>query len=340
MSALTVLTIGPVATLQDQGRPGYLDRGLSTGGAADRLALAEGAALLGQVPACAALEMGGMGGTFQADGPLDIALTGAPMSALLNDSPLAWNASHHMQSGDRLTLGGAKTGVYGYLHLSGGIDVPAALGSRSGHLNADLGGIITSGDLLPAGHAGGARAGLELDAEPRFDGGPIRMLPGMQTPLFAPEVLDRFCATGFKRGGRANRMGVEMLSDGDGFAADGQLNILSEVIVPGDIQMTGTGQPYVLLPDCQTTGGYPRIGTVIPADLPRIAQAAAGTTLTFRFVTLAEAMEAETSYRRLLERLPTLPKPRLRNPADIHDLLSYELISGAVSAFAEPGDPT
>ncbi|MEM9755757.1 MAG: urea amidolyase, partial [Pseudomonadota bacterium] len=89
--SLEVLSAGPSLTIQDGGRPGHLQIGLSRGGAMDRRALAEGAALLGQSAGCAALEMAGMGGVFEATEPLRIALTGAPMRASLNGQPLRWS---------------------------------------------------------------------------------------------------------------------------------------------------------------------------------------------------------------------------------------------------------
>ncbi len=335
MSRLIVHRVSPIASLQDMGRPGYLKQGLSRGGAADRQALAEGAALLGQSPEFAALEMAGTGGEFEATGNMRIALTGAPMAATLDGAVLAWNASHALVKGQRLLLGAARAGVYGYLHFGGGIDAPEFLGSRSAHLLAGIGRTIQTGDHLKCGPDRGEITGLGLTASDRFHGGPVRVVPSVQTDLFAPDVLQRFQTTRFTRGPRANRMGVEMLSNGGGFTADGQLNILSEVIVPGDIQMTGDGLPFVLLPECQTTGGYPRIATVIPCDLGLVAQAPAGAAITFEFITLDQALAAQTRYEMTLKGLKNACQPLIRDVADMGDLLSYQLISGAISAHDE-----
>ncbi|MDE4135091.1 urea amidolyase [Phaeobacter sp. QD34_3] len=336
MSGLKVLKIGPAASVQDQGRPGLLDQGVSRGGAADLLALAEGAALLRQDPNLAALEMGGMGGTFEATGPLRIALTGAPMMAALDGSALAWNASHRMEAGQRLEIGAARRGVYGYLHLGGGISTEPVLCARATHVAAGLGRLVAPGDRLPAGRDAGGDTGMTLACEDRFGGGELRIVESFQSALFSPEVRARFAETEFRRGSRANRMGVEMLSEGAGFAAAGQLNILSEVIVPGDVQMTGDGKPFVLLREAQTTGGYPRIGTVLPCDLPKVAQAQAGAQLRFRWVTLEEGLSLQAKHEKALHALPGTCHPLLRHPGDISDLLSYQLVSGAVSAMADP----
>ncbi|MFT7595661.1 MAG: biotin-dependent carboxylase-like uncharacterized protein [Paracoccaceae bacterium] len=338
MTGLIVLRIGPACTLQDLGRPGLLEQGLSCGGAADPQAQAEGAALLRQSPRLASLEMAGMGGEFEASGDIRIALTGAPMTVAIDGAAVAWSASHAMQKGQRLSIGAVRSGAYGYLHLGGGIDAPDLLGSRSTHLLAGLGGMVQAGDTLTAGADKSKVTGLVVQASGRFAGGTARIVPSVQTALFASDVLARFEATEFTRGARANRMGAQMMSAGDGFAAQGQLNILSEVIVPGDIQMTGDGKPFVLLPECQTTGGYPRIGTVIPCDLPIVAQAPAGAPLRFTFVTLDQGLAAQVRHQAILKSLPKACHPLVRDVADMSDLLSYQLISGMISAYTDPGD--
>ena len=161
-------------------------------------------------------------------------------------------------------------------------------------------------------------------------------MPSIQTDRFDAETIDRFIETSFTRDARANRRGVRMDQPGAGFFASDQLSILSEVITVGDIQITGDGAPFVLLCECQTTGGYPRIGTVIPADLPRVAQAATGANIRFEFITLEQAMAVEQRAAADLKALPGKRYPLVRDPANIRDLLSYQLVSGAVSATANP----
>ena len=324
---LIVHRAGPALTLQDRGRPGWIAYGLSRGGAMDRLALAEGEALLGQKDAVA-LEMAGMGGLFEADVDLRIALTGAPMRARIDGVPVLWHASHLLPRGARLDIGPATSGVYRYLHVAGGFDAPRTLGAGSAHLTAGLGAVIEAGARLPVGDDKGGETARKLPVADRFGGGALRVVESLQTGFFPPDQLARFAAEGFTRDTRANRMGIRLNPDGDGYGADGALSVVSEVISPGDIQMTGDGAPFVLMAECQTTGGYPRLATVIPADLPRIAQAPAGARLTFRFVTLDEALSAETAFRKHLAELPRLAKPIIRDPADVPDLLSHKLVSG------------
>ncbi len=329
---LIIHRAGPSMTVQDMGRAGYLSFGLSHGGAADKHALHEGAALLAQDPALAAVEMAGMGGEFEAGTDLRIALTGAPMRASIDGAAVVWNASHLLPKGARLSIGGADAGVYGYLHVGGGIDTPERLGARSVHLAAGLGAALAAGETLEVGADTGAEASsMCLPRDGRFDGGYVRLVSSLQTNFFARCELDRFEAMTFHRDARGNRMGVRILPEGEGFQSDAGLSVLSEVIVPGDVQITGDGTPFVLLSECQTTGGYPRIGSVLPADLPRVAQARPGAALRFGFVTLEEAVAIDARMRAHLEGLRQMVRPLVRDPADIRDLLSYQLISGATA---------
>ena len=331
-AALKVIQAGPSVLIQDMGRSGYLGVGLSQGGAADRLALYEGAALLGQDAGCAVLELGGFGGVFEATSRLRFALTGAPMQADIDGQPVIMNVSHELLPGQRLSIGAARVGVYGYLHLGGGLNTPQALGSRSAHLGAGIGKPVVAGDVLEVGpDAKPEQTGFVLDIADRFGGGTIRMVESAQTRQFAGAELKRFQTVAFRRDPRGNRQGVRLAADAAPFAVEAGLKILSEVIVPGDIQITGDGAPYVLLCECQTTGGYPRIGTVIPEDLPRVAQAAPGTVLQFELIGLDAALKAHKTARDDIAGLARRVRPLIRDPHDIPDLLSYQLISGATA---------
>jgi len=331
--ALIVHRAGPGVTLQDQGRPGYLGFGLSRGGAADRLALAEGAALLGQGDDLAVIEMAGLGGEFEAGSDMRIALTGAPMRASIAGTRIAWNASHALRQGARLSIGGAEQGSYGYLHIGGGVDVAAQLGARGAHLAAGVGHAVRAGDDLPLGEdPKPGEVGQGITHLPRFDGGTVRVVPSLQTDFFGPDQIAGFEATDFHRDTRGSRMGVRLIAEAaDPLHSDAGLSVLSEVVVPGDIQITGDGTPFVLLSECQTTGGYPRICSVLPCDLPIVAQAQPGATLRFAFVALQDAVEAERRAAAHRAGLRDGLWPLVRDPHDIADLLSYQLIGGVTA---------
>ncbi len=330
--ALVVHRAGPGVTVQDMGRPGHLSNGLSRGGAADRLALAEGAAILRQDESLAALEMATMGGEFEATEDMRFALTGAPMRASIDGTRIAWNASHILATGARLSIGAADQGSYGYLHLGGGIATKTMLGSRSVHLAGGVGEPVQLGSSLTIGaDPKSSDAGQILDTSPRFDGGTVRVIPGPQTGFFSDSERARFEAMQFRRDTRGNRMGVRLLCDGDGFHSEAGLSVLSEVIVPGDIQITGDGSPFILLGECQTTGGYPRIGSVLPCDLPIVAQARPNDLIRCRFVSLEDAVEAERREATFRKGLRNRLRPLVRDPHRIPDLLSYQLISGVTA---------
>ena len=335
---LIVQSIGPAAAIQDLGRPGFMSVGLTRGGASDPTALHEGAALLRQAPSSAVLEMAGMGGVFEASTKIRIALTGAVMDASIDGVSVQWNASHSVSAGSILKIGAMRQGNFGYLHVGGGFNTPSYLGTRGCHLSAGLGRLIQAGDQLPIGEDKGKDAGCHLVPEQRLDGGKIRFVRSMQSNKFDDATMTRFTKTKFRRDPRGNRQGIRMDFVGESFQSGGQLNIVSEVTIAGDIQITGDGTPFVLMHECQTTGGYPRIGTILPCDLNKVAQAPVGSLLRFELLTLEEGSAVQARANAVLSGLRKSVKPLVRDVSSIQDLLSYQLISGAISATDAPLD--
>ncbi|MFO6463867.1 biotin-dependent carboxyltransferase family protein [Jannaschia sp. KMU-145] len=319
MTGLEIIACGPLVTVQDRGRPGWLSQGLAQGGAADRAALDEADALLGE--AGAGIETPGAPLAVRLGAAAHVALTGAPMRATADGAPVEWNTATTLPAGTRLELKPTGAGVYSYLHVAGGFATAPVLGSRAAHLIARIGRALVPGDVLPYGPSDGPAR--RVQAMDRLGGGVLRIVPGPQTALFPPEVRDRFTTTAFIRDPRGNRQGVRLAMAGAGFETAGQLGLLSDFIRPGDVQMTGDGVPYILGPECQTTGGYPRIGTVIAADLPRALQAPPGAPLTLRFVTREVARAARWGRPRTA--------PLIRDPRAL-DLNGEQLIGGVISA--------
>lgn len=333
MSAQLILhRAGPAMTLQDLGRPGHIAQGIGTGGAADRLALLEAAALLQAAKPLPVIEMAGLGGSFEVTQTCRFALTGAPMRATLNGSQIAWNESHLISPGDRLDIGGASEGVYGYLCFAGEIATPPWLDSRATQADLGIGRRLEAGDNLPLGPDPDPQSPLRrLSVEGRCNGGSLRMMPGPQTELFSTETLQRALATPFRRGPAANRQGVRLDQDGAPFGAEKSAVLASDFITIGDIQMTGDGVPYILLADCQTMGGYPRLGTVLPCDLPKLAQAPLGAEIRLILLSLAEADGLWKSDQVQLAELRRAAEVKIRDPLSIRDLLRYQLISGVTA---------
>ncbi len=323
--AITVLRAGPAVTVQDMGRPGWLAQGLSQGGAMDRLALIEGAALLGQPETLATLEIAGSFVSLRAQTALRLALTGAAMRASCDGAPLVWNAVHAIPAGSILDVTALNSG-YGYLSFGGGIDAPVLLGGRSVHLAAGLGRAVHGADVLQIGPDRRRRTGLQLRVPDRCAATSIRFTRGPQTARFDADTLARFQATRFTKDARGNRMG-QRLTGGQFAAADG-LAILSEAVLPGDIQITGDGTAFVLLAECQTTGGYPRVGRILSCDIPSFVQLPLGAEFGLRFVEIDRALEIEQVEARRRQTLSDALVPLIRDPATIPDLLGYQLISG------------
>jgi len=335
VSALEVLSVGTVVTIQDRGRPGYLERGLSAGGAVDPVALDEGAVLLGDDPEAAVLEMAGFGGRFRARDDCVLALTGAEMVAEIDGQPVPHACGFILPRGAVLSIKGARSGSYGYLRLGGGIDAPVTLGGRATHLAVGFGRLLAPGDVLRSVTPGAGTPGWSLTPDPRFEGGTLRMLPGPQTGAFDPAMRERFEATAFRKSTRASRSSAQLDHDGAPFHADGQLSAVSEAILPGDIQIVASGTPFVLLTECQTTGGYPRMGSVISADLPKLVQAQPGTGTQLKFVTRDEALAARETPQARRARLMRSRRRLVRDPADIADLLAYQLVGGVTDGEVE-----
>ncbi|MGB7318001.1 MAG: urea amidolyase [Planktotalea sp.] len=333
MSGLLVQRVGPAVTVQDGGWDGTLASGLSRGGAADRRAMAQAWALLGESDT-ALLEMASMGGRFVAQSPMRIALSGAKMQASLDGSALLWNAVHRVEAGQVLDIGAVQGGVYGYLGVGGGFETPRFLGSASTHRASGLGHVVQAGDVLNIGSDKKPdRFGLMMPhTAPRTT--PIRVVETAHTALFGDAVLKKFQDAEFTRSAQGNRQGVALEGDRS-FALEGGQSIPSETVIAGDIQVPGQGAPYALLADCQTTGGYPRIAAVLPCDLPRVAQAAPGAKLRFTLISREEGIAAELAESKARASLGKACQPILRDPNQMNDLLSYQLISGAITGDME-----
>ncbi len=308
--ALHVLAPGLSTTVQDPGRPGFRDAGVPVGGAADPQALAMANLLVGNPPGMAALELTLAGPTLMFGCEAAMALCGAPFEAWLDGQALEPMRPYYVPAGAVLTIRRAAAGCRGVLAVAGGIAVPEVLGSRSTYARARLGGLagrpLQADDLLPLGPPSGTARRLMalLRRQPggrsRFAAAPwlatpaplpgqaactVRALRGPEAALFAPEVLRRFFAGPYTVRPEADRMGVRL--QGTPIAATASM--VSEAVAPGAVQVPPDGQPIVLLPDCGTTGGYPRIAQVAAVDLPLLGQLRPGVQLRFREIGLAEA---------------------------------------------------
>ncbi|CAM3664342.1 biotin-dependent carboxyltransferase family protein [Roseateles saccharophilus] len=299
---IEVLRAGPLTTVQDLGRHAWRDRGLSLCGALDELALQAGNLLVGNPPDAAGLEftLGPATLRLHADGC--VALTGTDADASLDGRPLRPGWRIPVRAGQTLKLTAPRERMRSYVCVSGGIAVPAVLGSRSTDLKAGFGGLegraLRDGDRLPIGPTARlpTRAiGLRLpDWTPA-----VRVLPGPEHEDFSTAAREAFWQAGWVLTPQSNRMGYRLAGPRLERERGGEL--ASHGVLPGVIQVPPSGQPIVLLADAQTTGGYPKIGVVIRADLWKLAQLRLGATLRLLPCTADEARAALREQTLLLD---------------------------------------
>jgi 5-oxoprolinase (ATP-hydrolysing) subunit C len=332
MTGLLVTEIGPGASIQDHGRAGWRRFGISTAGAMDRLSLAIANVLVGNAPDAAAIETVLASGKFQvADHPVLLATSGPGVTLAIDGRAIPAGQSAEAMPGQTATISAVREGVYGYLAVAGGVDFSAEMGSRASHRRSGLGPPpIRVGMTVPV-EAGGVSqpSPLRLVTVPHHDSGPIRFIWGPQEDWFGAEAHDGLMAKGWTIGQRSDRMGVFL--DGPSVAPVAG-SLVTDGVVPGSIQVPPAGTPVILMRDCQTTGGYPKIATVISADLDRLAQVRPGTPLNFTAVSREEAIEALRIARVMIDGLR--PEPAIRQP-DTSRLMQTNLIDGVWGGSAQ-----
>ncbi|MGQ9669841.1 MAG: biotin-dependent carboxyltransferase family protein [Desulfosoma sp.] len=295
MKILYVEDPGLLTTVQDTGRYGYQDKGVPVSGAMDSAALTLGNVLVGNTPGAAALEIsvGGFRARFLA--AATFAVTGFNPQAFLNGQSVpSWTACG-AEPGDVLEVKAGGSGIWHYLCLAGGLDVPVVLGSRSTYLRGRFGGLdgraLRRGDVLAAGPR--RRNPLDFLPEalrPSYTDFPtIHVILGPQDDAFLPESIHTFLSAHYQVTPRSDRMG--MMLDGPRLQHRRAADIISEGLALGAIQVPGEGLPFVLLADRPTTGGYAKVATVFSLDLPLLVQTAPGRCLQFQSLSLLEARE-------------------------------------------------
>jgi 5-oxoprolinase (ATP-hydrolysing) subunit C len=332
MSKLLISAIGPASSVQDGGRYGAQRYGLTPSGAMDRLALAVANALVGNTPFAAAVEIGPFGATFTArEGAVRVALAGAPRNADIADRAVAFNTSVTLQDGEALKLGFARAGSFSYLAIEGCIRGEPMFGSLAVNGRAGLGSPyprpLQAGDELQTATATAAPE-RRIDL-PALEDAPIRVVMGPQDDEFG-EATALFLDSEWKISAISDRMGYRL--EGPVIRHLHGHNIVSDGTVNGSIQVPGNGQPIVLMPDRGTSGGYPKIATVISADLGRFAQIPAGRGFRFKAIGMAEAQAEARKFAELLRTLPDRLRAIENFDLDIEALRGANVAGAAVSA--------
>lgn len=297
MADFEVIEPGALSTVQDAGRFGFQKIGVSPGGAADPVAARVANLLVGNPPNSALLECSASGPVLEFLREVSVAFVG--WADHRSGQPIALSA------GEVLDLRGRMSGTFGYLAFAGGIEVPEVLGSRSTDLRAGFGGwrgrALRTGDRLSLSnlHSGPAtgtwRVGWPF-AKTRHQPLELRFLRGVQSSCFTDEALEHFSGAEYQLSPFSDRMGARL--DGPPLFPKNTAELVSQPVVTGSVQVSPDGRAVVLMAERQTIGGYPQIGHIISADLPKLARALPGTRLSFHEVSLADARKAWSQAQR------------------------------------------
>lgn len=298
---IRILEPGALTTVQDLGRPGHLRYGIPPSGPVDHASFLVANRLAGNADGAAGLECTVLGPRFEVDEPCAIAVTGAAMPLTVNGAEAPAWTTLILGPGDVVKLGAARAGVRGYVALSGGLDVPPLLGSRSTYVRGRLGGLdgraLRKDDrlrLFPAPRPPVRRARARVI--PDFGGAPeIRVVLGPQAERFTEEGLRTFLGSDYEMLPQSDRMGARL--SGPRIAHGRGHDIISDGIALGSIQVPGDGQPIALLVDRQSTGGYTKVATVGSFDIGRLGQVKPGHRLRFRAIDLDEAQRTLRTWR-------------------------------------------
>ncbi|RWR27983.1 biotin-dependent carboxyltransferase family protein [Sinirhodobacter populi] len=305
---MEILATGPLNTVQDLGRFGYRNVGVTTSGAMDPLALRAANILLGNAETAATIEVQTFPFRLRFDRDGAIAITGADCRPVLDGVPLPPWWALPVRAGQVLELTAPVSGARSYLAVAGGIDVPVVLGSRSTALRGDFGGLdgraLQQGDRLaacaaplpnlPAAGLGVVPPETALAAHfpARDETGALvlRALPSGEHDLFGRDA-ERFWAQEWKISAQSNRTGYRL--SGEPIHPDTPVEMRSHGLVPGVVQVPPAGEPIIQMSDANTAGGYPKIAGVIEIDLWRLGQARIGSRIRLERSDVATAIAAE-----------------------------------------------
>ncbi len=321
MTELVIERAGPQMLVLDRGRFGHRHEGIPWCGPADALAFDIANVLVRNDPQAAAIEILLGGAQIRFTAPVAFAITGADCDAVLDGRRCGNWAKHVAREGAILEFGRPKRGVYSYLAVSGGIDVPLVFGSRTTDLAASFGGFagraLRRADRVdaardPAGppeHAFAvAPPQLKLYASAYHNGmTAIRVIAGGEIDRFDEASRRELWTAHWRVGHESNRMGYRLHGHALRYCGDG---LPSHGVFPGVIQVPPSGEPIVLLADAHTTGGYPKAGVVIESDLPLVSQSRPGDLLQFVAVSTQDAARAESARRAYVQAIAGLALER------------------------------
>ncbi len=291
----TIIRPGAETTVQDAGRSDFRYLGVPQSGAADRLSFALANAAAGNPWDAPALECAATGPEMRFEAPAAFALGGADMSAKLNDMTVSAYAAQSAKEGDVLNLGPARNGLRAYIAIAGGVAAKIDFGSAATYAPAGLGGIdgraLAAGDAIERTDAPASQfIETPTSATPTISGDVfLRVVAAPEFHLIDADAQKKFHSEAFTASRRANRMGVEL--NGASIHPPEDFSMLSSPVFPGTVQCPPSGNPFLLLADAQTVGGYARIAQVIGPDLHLAGQIRPGAKVWFKGVSPEEARD-------------------------------------------------
>ena len=285
---------GPLTTVVDGGRYGYMSVGFSSGGAMDLYSMRVANILVGNGMDEGALEMTFMGIVAEFDTDAVIAITGADMTPAVNGQPIPMYEAVTVRRGDTLSLGKAETGMRAYLAVAGGFDIPKVMGSYSTNLKCSVGGYegrkLKAGDALPLKRGSRLISERKAEKENSYEKSiSVRVVLGPQDDYFTEKGISDFLSRVYTVSDKSDRMGIRL--SGEPVENKNGVDIISDAIVMGSVQIPASGEPIIMMADRQTTGGYAKIATVITSDLGLLAQSYPGTQIRFTAVSYNKAVK-------------------------------------------------
>ena len=316
---IQIINGGFLTTIQDMGRYGYQETGMSVSGVMDTRAASLANILVGNDTNEAVIEITMMGPTMKFTEDEIIAVTGGDLGAKLDGTPLPRYEAVSVKAGQTLSFMGLYGGSRAYIAFAGGLDIPVVMGSRSTNLKSKIGGY--EGRKLGAGDSIGFRAPaawLPNMAERRYElpsfpskERTLRVVMGPQDDCFTEKGIETFLTGTYTISNEYDRMGCRM--EGDVIEHKNGGDIITDGISFGAVQVPSHGNPIVMMADHQTTGGYTKIANVISVDLPVLAQCMPGMKIHFQKVTVDEAQDLycreKEELRELAEKLNTPVEP-------------------------------
>jgi biotin-dependent carboxylase uncharacterized domain len=306
---IKILNPGLLTSIQDLGRFGCQKFGISPSGALDRPALQTANLLVNNPAGEAALEMTLMGAVIEFTAANVIAVTGGNFSPELNGSPVPLYTALAVKAGDTLAFGVAKAGCRCYVAFSGGLDVPAVMGSKSTNLKCKLGGYqgraLRRGDEIPFAAPVDTLPGLSQRLASYYQRDEklitLRVVLGLQTEYFTEKGIETFFGEEYTVTNRSDRMGCVL--EGPAVQYHTKADIISDGIPLGAIQVPNGGKPIIMLSDRQTTGGYAKMGTVISTDIPLLVQRKMGDKIRFKEISVEQAQQIYKDQEKKLKAL-------------------------------------